>query len=96
LDPSSGKVLGRVTVPSTPRIAFDPGTGLLVATWADDPTPVRVAAFRVDPNAAKGLTEVSQLKNPRVGGIGVEPTNRGFIQAGTNRFYIWSTSPGPA
>jgi hypothetical protein len=93
IDPATGKVLGRVTVPSLPSIAFDPGAGLLVATWADEPTPVRVAAFRVD---EKGLTEVSQFKNPQAGGIGVEPTSRGFIQVGTNRLYIWSTSPGPA
>ena len=89
MDASSGKVLGRATVPSTPRIAFDPGNGLLVATWADEPTPVRVAAFRVE---QKGLTEVSQFKNPRAGGIGVEPTSRGFIQVGVNRLYIWSGS----
>jgi hypothetical protein len=93
LDAASGKVLGRAALPSTARIAFDPGAGLLVATWADEPTPVRVAAFRVD---AKGLIEVSQFKNPRVGGIGVEPTSHGFIQVGVNRLYIWSTSPGPA
>lgn len=87
IDPSNGKVLGRVTVPTTPAIAFDPGADLLVATWADEPTPVRVGAFRVD---AQGLTEVSQFKNPRVGGIGVEPTSHGFVQVGGNRFYLWS------
>ncbi|TAK17109.1 MAG: hypothetical protein EPO35_03855 [Acidobacteria bacterium] len=87
IDPSSGKVLGRATVPSVPAIAFDPGTNLLVATWADEPTPVRVAAFRVE---AGGLTEVSQFRNPRVGAVGVEPTSRGFIQLGINRLYLWS------
>jgi hypothetical protein len=91
IDPASGKVLGRKTVPTNAAIAFDPGSGLLIATWADEPTPVRVAAFRVD---ASGLTEVSEFKNPRVGGIGVEPTSHGFVQAGVNRFYIWATSPG--
>ena len=89
IDASSGKVLGRKTVPANAAIAFDPGSGLLVATWADDPTPVRVAAFRVD---ASGLTEVSEFKNPRAGGIGVEPTSHGFVQTGVNRFYIWATS----
>jgi hypothetical protein len=32
---------------------------------------------------------VSQFKNPRVGGIGVEPTNNGFVQLGVNRLYLW-------
>jgi hypothetical protein len=89
IDAATGKVLGRKTVPDTAAIAFDPGSGLLVATWADEPTPVRVAAFRVDAN---GLTQVDQFKNPRAGGIGVEPTSHGFVQVGINRFYIWSTS----
>lgn len=89
IDAATGKVLGRKTVPDKAAIAFDPGSGLLVATWADDPTPVRVAAFRVDAN---GLTEVEQFENPRVGGIGVEPTSHGFVQSGVNRFYLWSTS----
>lgn len=84
----TGTVVGRATVPTTPSIAFDPGSNLLVATWADAPTPVRVAAFRVDAN---GLSEVSQFKNPSAGGIGVEPTSHGFIQTGVNRFYIWSS-----
>lgn len=89
IDASNGKVLGRKIVPTNSAIAFDPGSGLLIATWADEPTPVRVAAFRVDAN---GLTEVSEFKNPRVGGIGVEPTSHGFVQRGVNRFYIWATS----
>lgn len=88
IDPQSGKVLGRATVPSTPAIAFDPGANLLIATWTDEPTPVRVAAFRVQ---AGGLKEVSQFKNPSAGGIGVEPTTHGFVQTGVNRFYLWST-----
>lgn len=87
IEAATGKVVGRKTLPSVPAIAFDPGANLLVATWADDPTPVRVAAFRVDAN---GLSEVSEFRNPTVGGIGVEPTSRGFIQVGVNRFYIWS------
>lgn len=87
INATTGKVVGRVTVPSTPAIAFDAGANLLVATWADEPTPVRVAAFRVDAN---GLSEVSQFKNPSAGWIGVEPTNRGFVQTGVNRLYIWA------
>ena len=83
----TGKVVGRATVPSTPAIAFDPGANLLIATWADTPTPIRVAAFRVDAN---GLSKVSQFRNPAAGEIGVEPTSHGFIQNGVNRFYIWS------
>lgn len=86
IDATNGKVIGRATVPSTPAIAFDPGANLLVATWADEPTPVRVGAFRVE---AGGLKEVSQFKNPRVGAIGVEPTHNGFVQLGINRLYLW-------
>lgn len=87
INATTGKVAGRVTVPSTPSIAFDPGANLLVATWHDEPTPVRVAAFKVD---ELGLTQVSQFKNPTVGAVGVEPTSNGFVQVGLNRFYIWS------
>jgi hypothetical protein len=90
IDAATGRVVGRKTVPDKAAIAFDAGSGLLVATWTDDPTPVRVAAFRVDAN---GLTEVAEFKNPRAGGMGVEPTSHGFVQNGVNRFYLWSTSP---
>lgn len=89
IDAATGRVLGRKIVPANAAIAFDPGSQMLIATWADEPTPVRVAAFRVD---AKGLTEVEEFTNPRVGGIGVEPTSHGFVQVGVNRFYLWSTS----
>jgi hypothetical protein len=89
IDADNGTVVGRATVPSTPAIAYDPGTQLLVATWADEPTPVRVAAFRV---SAQGLTEVSQFKNPSAGAIGVEPTSHGFVQLGGNRLYLWRSS----
>lgn len=83
----SGKVVGRATVPSTPAIAFDPGAGLLVATWTDYTEPVRVAAFKLD---EQGLSEVAKFKNPTAGGVGVEPTSHGFVQVGVNRLYIWS------
>ena len=87
IDATNGKVLGRATVPSTPAIAFDPGANLLVAIWADEPTPVRIAAFRV---SASGLSEVSQFKNPAAGVVGVEPTSHGFVQTGVKRLYIWA------
>ncbi len=88
INATTGKVVGRAALPSTPSIAFDAGANLLVATWADEPTPVRVAAFKVD---EQGLSEVSQFRNPSAGGVGVEPTSNGFVQVGLNRLYIWST-----
>jgi len=89
IDPATGKILGRARFPTTPWIAFDPATNLLLATWKDDPTPIRLAAFRM---TATGLSKASELENPPAGEDGVEPTSRGFIQHGVNRLYIWSTS----
>lgn len=83
----TGKVVGRATTPFTAAIAYDPGTNLLVATWQEDLSDITVAAFRVD---EAGLSQVSHFKNPSAGQVGVEPTSKGFIQSGLNRFYIWS------
>jgi hypothetical protein len=83
----TGTVVGRATTDYTPAIAFDPGTNLLVATAQQDLSDIKVVVYRVD---ADGLSEVSHFKNPSAGLVGVEPTSRGFIQRGMNRFYIWS------
>jgi hypothetical protein len=76
VDLASGDVRGRVVTQESPAIAFDPGTGLLLATRYD---PRRIAVFR--PTAA-GLELVDQM-----GGAGdaawLEPTSRGFLQGGT-------------
>jgi hypothetical protein len=89
IDVATATVTGRVVMASTPAIAFDPGTGLLLATWHDDsPPPIKVVAFRVD---ATGLIAVAQLPNPPIGGVGVEPTSHGFIQAGYHGLLVWSS-----
>jgi outer membrane protein assembly factor BamB len=87
IDIATGGVAGRVDLPSTPAIAFDPGSNMLMAVWADEPTPVRVASFRIDNGS---LTRVEELENPTAGRVGVEPTNNGFIQNGQNRLYLWT------
>jgi hypothetical protein len=87
IDAATGTVAGRADFPSTPAIAFDPGSNTLIATWADEPTPVHVASFRVDGGA---LARVEEFDNPTAGRVGVEPTNNGFIQSGVNRLYLWT------
>jgi hypothetical protein len=87
IDAKTATVIGRVVAPRPPSIAFDPGSRLLIATWDDDPPPTRVMVYRVD---SSGLTLVSRLSNPRVGIVGVEPTNRGFIQRGTRSLIVWA------
>ena len=95
IDVASAKVTGRVTMLGTAAIGFDPGTGFLLATW-DDPNStdyLKVVALRPDAN---GLTEVERLRNPSIGGIGVEPTQNGFIQAGNHALLVWSSAlPAP-
>jgi hypothetical protein len=93
IDIARASVVGRVVTATTPSIAFDPGERLLLATWRDeaDPQAIKVVAFRAGDD---GLTEVANLKNPRVGSVGVEPTNHGFIQAGNLALLVWSSAPG--
>lgn len=78
MDLTSGDVRGRVVTQESPAIAFDPGTGLLLATKYD---PRRIAAFR--PTAA-GLEFVGQMGDAGDAGW-LEPTIRGFLQGGTIR-----------
>ena len=70
-------------------IGFDPGAGLLLATYFTT-DHLRVVALRADAN---GLTEVDHLANPAIGLNGVEPTNHGFIQAGNHALIVWSSEP---
>jgi hypothetical protein len=94
IDIATAKVTGKVTMYGMAAMGFDPGTGLLVATYHDVDARdlIKVAAFRAD---ATGLTEVENLQNPPIGQIGVEPTTNGFVQAGFKGLLVWSSSPAP-
>lgn len=87
IDTATAAIVGRVVSGSTPSIAFDPGSGLLVATYIEGPAPQKVGAFKVD---AKGLTLVGAFENPGLGTAGVEPTTNGFIQRGAHSLLVWS------
>ncbi len=89
IDVARATVVGRAITARTPAIAFDPGERVLLATWNDDPPPTRVVVFRVD---AEGLTEAGRFENPRVGEVGVEPTDHGFIQNGHLALLVWSSA----
>ena len=80
---------GRVIMATVPAIAFDPGTGLLVATWTDAAPPVRVVAYEV---TTDGLSVAARLENPSLGAVGVEPTEHGFIQAGHRVLIVWKAT----
>jgi len=86
IDVATARVAGRVVMGGTPAIAFDPGTNLLLATWADELPPIHVAAYDV---TADGLTVAARLKNPPLGLVGVEPTENGFIQRGRFVLLLW-------
>ena len=87
LDVATAREIGRVTTTSRPTIAFDPGTGWLVASWSDWRPRLRIKAFTVD---EQGVEEVSQMDNPDLGIIGLEPTSSGFIQNGHNSLLVWA------
>lgn len=90
IDVATAKVIGRIDGQATPSIAFDPDTRLLIATWPNDPPPIRVRAYRVD---EKGLTQVAEMENPARGRFGVRHTGRGFIQNGGTEWLLWSLVP---
>jgi hypothetical protein len=73
-------------------MGFDPGTGLLLATFHEVESRdfIKVVALRPD---ATGLNEVESMQNPAIGQIGVEPTTNGFIQAGNKGLLVWSSAP---
>ncbi|NQW05508.1 MAG: hypothetical protein HQ485_16005 [Acidobacteria bacterium] len=89
IDVATAKVVGRVTTTAPPVVAFDPGTGLLVASWANaSRRNLILKAFRVDDS---GLTEVAEMSNPSRGLLGLEPTSGGFLQKGSHSLLVWST-----
>ena len=90
IDPATAKVIGRIDGQAAPSIAFDAEAQLLIATWPNDPPPIRVRAYRV---GATGLTLVSEMENPDRGQLGVKHTGRGFIQNGGTVWLLWSAVP---
>ncbi len=86
LDVATAKEVGRVTTTARATIAFDPGTGWLVASWADSRPRLRLKAFKVD---GQGFTEVGAMDNPALGQWGIEPTSHGFIQQGGHSLLVW-------
>ena len=87
IDTATATVVGRVITSTPAAIAFDPGSHLLLATWDNVPPPNRVVAYRVDET---GLSEVARFGNPARGLVGLEPTSRGFIQAGVHSLLVWA------
>ena len=83
----TGTTIERVVAPYNTSIAFDPGSRLLIASWPDDPPPVKITAYRVEPT---GLTIVSTLENPDIGLSGVEPTHHGFLQKAYTNLVVWA------
>ncbi|MEZ5318088.1 MAG: hypothetical protein R2752_11860 [Vicinamibacterales bacterium] len=90
IDVASAAVVGHMVTPTVPRIAYDPGTDVLIATWDDDPPPTRVVALAVEGGE---LRELGRYRNPAIGRTGVEPTSFGFIQAGVRKLLVWR-APG--
>ena len=93
IDIATATVVARRTTASGARIAFDPDRRLLIVSEYDRPGHplIRLRAFSVD---AKGLTEVSELKNPADGQVGLESFRGGFLQQGYNSLLVWSAAPG--
>ncbi len=90
IDVRTAKELGRIVTAPDSSMAFDPGTGWLVASWVEWQHPlVHLSVFSVD---ASGFNEVGTLES-RVSGGGktpaLEPTNQGFIQLGSNSIIVW-------
>jgi hypothetical protein len=89
IDVAKAAVIGKVNTGSTASIAFDRGTGLLLAAWADRVTPtVNVAAYRP---GADGLVRVARFENPATGMVGLDRTGHGFVQIGFHQLLVWSS-----
>jgi hypothetical protein len=90
IDIASAAVVGHLVKPTPPAIAYDPGAGLLIAVWNEDPGggvfDTRLGVYRVE---ASGFVEVARLPNPPLGGVGVEPTSHGFIQQARYSLVVW-------
>jgi hypothetical protein len=69
-------------------IAYDAAAERLIVSRPD---PVEhdivIGVYRVD---GKGFHEETRLKNPRLGGVGVEPTSYGFVQQAQYAMYVWA------
>jgi hypothetical protein len=87
IDVKTATMIERVVAPYNTSIAYDPGSRLLIASWNNDPPPVKITAYRVE---SKGLTIVANLENPDIGLTGVEPTNHGFLQRGNTNLLVWA------
>jgi len=90
IEPATGRILGRATTQNAPSIAYDAGSDVLIATWDNEPPPIKVVVFRMD---ASGLSPLTQLQNPAKGRVGVEPTNRGFLQFAAREIIVWAMTP---
>ena len=77
VDIASGAELGRPATLTEAAIAYDSGTGLLVATHSVP--PMSLETFRV---TAAGLEPVERLNWVAPGRSWLEPTVRGFVQRG--------------
>jgi hypothetical protein len=87
IDVATHTVTGRLSMPGTASIGFDPSSGVLIAAWPElSERRDQLALLRP---AADGLTEVGTLKND-AGGTQIVRTNYGFIQRAYNEFLVWS------
>jgi DNA-binding beta-propeller fold protein YncE len=87
IDVPTHTVIGRLSMPGTASIGFDPSSAVLIAAWPSlSEQRDQLAVLRP---TADGLTEVGTLKND-AGGTQIVRTNYGFIQRTYNEFLIWS------
>jgi hypothetical protein len=87
IDVATHTVTGRVSMPGTASIGFDPSSGVLIAAWPE--LSERRDQLAVLRPTADGLTEVGTLKND-AGGTQIVRTNYGFIQRAYPEFLVWS------
>jgi hypothetical protein len=87
IDVATHTVTGRVSMPGTASIGFDPSSGVLIAAWPE--LSERRDQLAVLRPTADGLTEVGTLKND-AGGTEIVRTNYGFIQRAYPEFLVWS------
>jgi hypothetical protein len=81
IDIAAARVVGRVQLPSTPAIAYDAASELLVAAWFDTTPPMKMAAYRV---SETGLQQVAEWRAPAGARARLEATRGGFVQHGRN------------
>jgi hypothetical protein len=87
IDVATHTVTGRLSMPGTASIGFDPSSGVLIAAWPElSEQRDQLAVLRP---TADGLAQVGTLKND-AGGTQIVRTNYGFIQRADKEFLIWS------